>query len=515
MKKDKKQSQHLLMTIGIEKSTLPVAERIARENIHYSLLVFVPVFIGGLFLLFRYGCLPVWIGFALQLFSAALLIMRLRMFRKDEQHALVTNEAIYWHIFATLTYYVLCAAQAGSEGDLWFIFALLFFALFALFIIPPTYTALMLFAQAAMLILLFPYSAFSGLPAERIMAVIIAVLYFSGIHYFWKNSRVTAHERERAEKLFLEQIARTDSLTGMLNYYGGNEAIEAYIRDNPDGKAYLIKLVINDLRLFNELHGKETGNALLKVMVREIRSVFGEEDIIIRNGGDSFTVFIPDADPVQAERMIRDYARLDHALISNGATHKYSVSVGYTVYPDQGRAMADLFTNAERAVSHVRFFGGDCAVYDPSMIEEGRTYLRFNLRDIAMGIPGALLVYKAREDEQILFVNDELVNFFECESMYDLLNHVNYSFRTLVHPDDLEQVEKSIREQIADGASDRYAVEFRVITRSGAERKLSAFGKLVPNQHYGDIFYVFLYNAHNQPEEVRQALLNNPEAFGL
>ncbi len=515
MRKNKKSSQELLVAAGLEKSKLPVAERIARENIHYAPLVFIPVFLGGLAGLIRHGSLPVWIGFALVLISGAMLIMRLRMFKKNDQHALAANEAIYWHIFASLTYCVLCAAHTGSAGDLWFIVSLVFFSLFALFIIPPTYTALMLFAQAAMLILLFPKSAFSSLPAERIMAVIIFVLYFSGIHYFWKNSRVTAHEQERAEKLFLEQVARTDSLTGMLNYYGGNEMIEAYLRDHPDSKAYLVKLVINDLRLFNELHGKETGNALLKVMVREIRSVFGEEGVIIRNGGDSFSVFIPDADPERAEWMIRDYARLDHALITGGAIHKYSVAVGYTVYPDQGSAMSDLFTNAERAVSHVRLFGGDFARYDPSMIEEGRTYLRFNMREIAMAFPGPLLVCKAHEDEQILFANNDMVSLFGCGNMYELLSHVGHSFRTLMHPDDLERVEQSILEQTAEGASDRYTEEFRVITRSGAEKKVSAVGRRVTGRHDGELFYVFLTEIQAGPEAADPAPMNDPETAAL
>ena len=515
MKKNPKSSQNLLVTIGIEKSTLPVAERIARENLHYALLVFIPVFVAAVFLLFRYSSLPIWIGFGLQLITGALLVMRLQMYKKNSEHVLAANEAIYWHVFTSLIYFVLCASKASSTGDLWFIIALTFFALFALFTIPPTYTALMLFAQAAMLILLFPESAFSELPAERIMALIVAVLYFSGIHYFWKNSRVTAHEQERAEKLFLEQIARTDSLTGMLNYHGGNEMIESYIREHPDGKAYLIKLVIIDLRLFNELYGTETGNALLKVMVREIGSVFGEKGIIIRNGGDSFYVFMPDADPEQAEKMIHEYAALDHTLISNGAVHKYSVAVGYTVYPDQGSIMAELFTNAERAVSHVRFYGGNCAVFDASMIEEGRTYLRFNLRDIAMGIPGALLVYKAQDDEQILFANDELVSILECDSIAGLLNHVNHSFRTLVHPEDLDRVEKSIREQTGEGGSDRYYIEFRVMTGAGREKQMSAFGKRVSNPHYGDVFYVFLYDARNQEEAVRKALMSNPGSVSI
>ena len=115
MKKNPKSSQNLLVTIGIEKSTLPVAERIARENLHYALLVFIPVFVAAVFLLFRYSSLPVWIGFGLQLITGALLVMRLQMYKKNNEHVLAANEAIYWHVFTSLIYFVLCASKASRK----------------------------------------------------------------------------------------------------------------------------------------------------------------------------------------------------------------------------------------------------------------------------------------------------------------------------------------------------------------------------------------------------------------
>ena len=107
------------------------------------------------------------------------------------------------------------------------------------------------------------------------------------------------------------------------------------------------------------------------------------------------------------------------------------------------------------------------------------------------------------------------MSILECDSIAGLLNHVNHSFRTLVHPEDLDRVEKSIREQTGEGGSDRYYIEFRVMTGAGREKQMSAFGKRVSNPHYGDVFYVFLYDARNQEEAVRKALMSNPGSVSI
>ena len=128
-----------------------------------------------------------------------------------------------------------------------------------------------------------------------------------------------------------------------------------------------------------------------------------------------------------------------------------------------------------------------------------RTRLGFSVRNIAAGIPGAFLVYRAHGDEEILFANDDLVRLFDCEGLDEFLELVHSSFKHFVHPDDIARVESEIWSQIraqqsADDSAEYFDdyVEYRIVTKTGAVKHVFDLGRLVDNDTYGEIFYVFL-----------------------
>lgn len=148
--------------------------------------------------------------------------------------------------------------------------------------------------------------------------------------------------------------------------------------------------------------------------------------------------------------------------------------------------------------------------YKPYMLEINRDHLGFNVKNMSFGMPGAFLIYRAEESEEILFANDHLIDLFECDGYQDFLDYTQSSFKHIVYPDDLDRVEKSIWEQIDRGKDKSNSskksyedyVQYRIQTKTGKIRRVIDLGRLVHDQHYGDIFYVFIMDVEKLKREI-------------
>ena len=65
------------------------------------------------------------------------------------------------------------------------------------------------------------------------------------------------------------------------------------------------------------------------------------------------------------------------------------------------------------------------------------------LGKISAFMPGAMIVYKNNEAEEIIFASEEIARIFECESVSDFMKFTGGSFATIVYPEDIEEVENN------------------------------------------------------------------------
>lgn len=125
-------------------------------------------------------------------------------------------------------------------------------------------------------------------------------------------------------------------------------------------------------------------------------------------------------------------------------------------------------------------------------------------------MPGGFLIYYADRGEEIVYANRSLLRIFQCDTMEEFRRHTHNSFRGLVHPDDLDEVEASIAQQIKASQYDLDYVEYRIRTKDGELRWIEDYGHFVHSESVGDIFYVFLGDAtekHNQMLEEKNEVL--------
>lgn len=115
-------------------------------------------------------------------------------------------------------------------------------------------------------------------------------------------------------------------------------------------------------------------------------------------------------------------------------------------------------------------------------------------------MPGGFFIYRAGGKEEILYANAAMARIFGCSTMQEFKELTGNSFRGVVHPDDLDWVERSIVQQIAKSRNELDHVTYRILQKDGNVCWINDYGHFVRSKSLGDIFYVFIRDATEQNE---------------
>jgi len=145
-----------------------------------------------------------------------------------------------------------------------------------------------------------------------------------------------------------------DRLTGLYNYgtfvdYLHNEVTKT---DRYGGRLTLLMLDLDHFKDFNDRHGHEAGNELLRRVGSTLRAVVREADVAARYGGEEFAVLIR-GDETQAFELAERLRRaIEDLSITLGGGHEASttVSVGLASYPGAARDETKLIERADAAL---------------------------------------------------------------------------------------------------------------------------------------------------------------------
>ena len=339
-----------------------------------------------------------------------------------------------------------------------------------------------------------PYLHRVGLSLSGILAVITLL---TTVFYTMRFNRILVGKNEE-----LKTTAYHDALTGIYNRGGLIAHLDEWIEDTRTGGMTGAFLDLDDFKLINDLYGHPAGDAALCRLTNFLQQRF-PDGLIGRTGGDEFCVILREGSPEERSERIREAAKVVQEFTYRGDRIRYSVSVGYADFPSQAETRDEFMRIMDNALYAAKEGRDHEAVrFHPSLAHIKREHLGFSVKIMAFGMPGSFLVYRAEGEEQILFANDHLIDLFECSDYEDFLEYTHGSFRHIVHPEDLERVEETIRSQIHEGrnqAPDQETgfedyVEYRILTKMGKEKRVIDMGRLVHDEHYGEIYYVFLQN---------------------
>lgn len=155
--------------------------------------------------------------------------------------------------------------------------------------------------------------------------------------------------RQRELENHLLQQAASDSLTGLANYRHLVDALDAEIkRSNRTNREFaLLFFDMDGLKRINDRYGHMIGSQALCRLADVLSSCCRGIDTPARFGGDEFAVVLPETNARKAHQVAR---RICESIANDGHEPKLSVSVGISVYPQDGDTIEKLLREADSAL---------------------------------------------------------------------------------------------------------------------------------------------------------------------
>lgn len=143
--------------------------------------------------------------------------------------------------------------------------------------------------------------------------------------------------------------ATVDSLTGAYNRRFVESTFGRLLRQasRKRKRMSVIMLDVNDFKEVNDRFGHQQGDSVLALIAETLRSCSDRGEIVGRWGGDEFILICPYADDKGMDRITK---RIHDQLlgVSRRIGLRLSVSVGNSIFPDQGKDLNQLTNVADK-----------------------------------------------------------------------------------------------------------------------------------------------------------------------
>lgn len=156
-------------------------------------------------------------------------------------------------------------------------------------------------------------------------------------------------------------LANYDTVTQLPNRYAFNQHLQVLLADAQTQNSVLALLVLDldDFKLVNDTLGHDIGDSLLHAVAQRLLSAVRTGEAIYRVGGDEFAMILSQPEDVAAVGVIADkLIRVLSQTIAVGERNLYiGVSIGASVYPQDGDDVAKLLKAADAAMYHAKSRG--------------------------------------------------------------------------------------------------------------------------------------------------------------
>ncbi|MBF0458378.1 MAG: EAL domain-containing protein [Nitrospirae bacterium] len=222
-------------------------------------------------------------------------------------------------------------------------------------------------------------------------------------------------ERKHAEER-LKQLAHFDMLTGLPNRSLYEDRLKQTLLQarRASFNFAVMFLDLDKFKLVNDTLGHHMGDLLLKEVAVRLRASVRESDTVARMGGDEFQILLTkinkSADAASiAEKIV---IAMNEPFVLNDQQCSIGVSIGISIFPDNGDDLALLTKNADMAMYYVKEHGKNWfkfydATMDVAMLE------KINLEK-ALGTALKLNEFTLHYQPQINIKNGKLIG---CEAL--------------------------------------------------------------------------------------------------
>jgi diguanylate cyclase (GGDEF)-like protein/PAS domain S-box-containing protein len=188
----------------------------------------------------------------------------------------------------------------------------------------------------------------------------------------------------------LSHLSQHDFLTGLPNRMLLNDRLKnalALARRHRTKVAVLF-VDVDRFKQINDSLGHSIGDKVLQVLGRRLEETVRESDTVCRHGGDEFVIVLSEVE--HAQNAARHAEKIRVALSPPHTIEQHdlhvNVSIGISVFPDDGQDAETLIEHADAAMYHAKESGrNNYRVFQPGMKRlNGKTA---NAQDPARGSP--------------------------------------------------------------------------------------------------------------------------------
>jgi diguanylate cyclase (GGDEF)-like protein/PAS domain S-box-containing protein len=170
----------------------------------------------------------------------------------------------------------------------------------------------------------------------------------------------------------MTHLAHHDFLTGLPNRVLLIERIsQAITQANRHGKRLALLFIdLDNFKRINDSLGHAAGDQLLRLVAKRLAECVRAMDTLCRHGGDEFVLLLTEIEQPQDAARVVEKLRAALAMPYRNGGHDLSVtlSMGISVFPDDGFDADTLMHKADTAMFHAKSSGRDsCLFFGPAM----------------------------------------------------------------------------------------------------------------------------------------------------
>jgi diguanylate cyclase (GGDEF)-like protein len=160
---------------------------------------------------------------------------------------------------------------------------------------------------------------------------------------------------QAGQKELYQELSILDGLTGIYNRRYLDEVLR---REIERAKRYsqavsLLMIDIDDFKQYNDTHGHQTGDEILKKLASFLVEAVRATDMVFRYGGEEFAVMLPQTLKQGAIEVAKRTINLERQNVS------ITISIGLASYPEDAADKDDLIAKSDAALYQAKQLGKD------------------------------------------------------------------------------------------------------------------------------------------------------------
>ncbi|MET4025686.1 diguanylate cyclase (GGDEF)-like protein [Marinobacter sp. MBR-99] len=160
----------------------------------------------------------------------------------------------------------------------------------------------------------------------------------------------------------LQRFSYEDSLTGLKNrrYFDELFRHEREVAIRSERPLSLLIFDIDHFKRFNDSHGHDAGDEVLRMVGRVLENCFRGSDTVCRYGGEEFTVLMPGASREEARQRaenLRETIADSQVEYHGKQLGNLTISAGIACWPESSPEFDELFRAADRALYQAKAAG--------------------------------------------------------------------------------------------------------------------------------------------------------------